>query len=48
MAAAALAYKCMEVANMKVVYSKDSRANKDRNELHAAFLLASTGNHDTN
>lgn len=44
MAAAALAYKCMEVANMKVVFYKDSGASKDRNELHAALQLVPTGN----
>ncbi|CAA6654243.1 unnamed protein product [Spirodela intermedia] len=43
MAAAALAYKCMEVANMKVVFSKDSGASKDRNELHTALQLVPTG-----
>ncbi|KAL5712875.1 hypothetical protein ACHQM5_014999 [Ranunculus cassubicifolius] len=33
MAAAALAYKCMEVAHMRVVYSKATRVNQDRHEL---------------
>lgn len=37
MASAALAYKCMEVAYMKVVYSSNSAASRDRLELLPAF-----------
>lgn len=33
MAAAALAYKCVEVAYMKVAYYKHPAASKDRHEL---------------
>ncbi|KAF8006595.1 hypothetical protein BT93_K0793 [Corymbia citriodora subsp. variegata] len=39
MASAALAYKCMEVAYLKVVYSSNSTASKDRLELLPAFKL---------
>ncbi|MQL71546.1 hypothetical protein Taro_003856 [Colocasia esculenta] len=43
MAAAALAYKCMEVAYMKVVFLKHACANKDRQELHSALHMVPTG-----
>ncbi|KDP28106.1 hypothetical protein JCGZ_13877 [Jatropha curcas] len=43
MAAAALAYKCMEVAYMRVIYSSHSSANKDRNELHKALQVVPPG-----
>ncbi|XP_077223861.1 cysteine-tryptophan domain-containing zinc finger protein 3-like [Tasmannia lanceolata] len=43
MAAAALAYKCMEVAYMRVIYSKNSSASKDRHELQAALQVVPPG-----
>ncbi|TXG71763.1 hypothetical protein EZV62_000342 [Acer yangbiense] len=43
MAAAALAYKCMEVAYMRVVYCKHSSASRDRNELQATLNMAPLG-----
>ncbi|CAA6669081.1 unnamed protein product [Spirodela intermedia] len=43
MAAAALAYKCMEVAYMKVVFSKHSSASKDRHELQTALQMVPSG-----
>ncbi|TKY72634.1 bidirectional sugar transporter SWEET12 [Spatholobus suberectus] len=43
MAAAALAYKCMEVAYMRVVYCKNSSANRDRNELQSTLQMISQG-----
>ncbi|XP_026449430.1 uncharacterized protein LOC113349643 isoform X1 [Papaver somniferum] len=43
MAAAALAYKCMELAHMRVIYFKHSGANKDRNELLTALQMAPPG-----
>ncbi|XP_019247282.1 PREDICTED: uncharacterized protein LOC109226849 isoform X3 [Nicotiana attenuata] len=39
MAAAALAYKCMEVAYMRVIYSSQSDANRYRNELQTALQI---------
>ncbi|XP_021613070.1 cysteine-tryptophan domain-containing zinc finger protein 7 isoform X3 [Manihot esculenta] len=39
MAAAALAYKCMEVAYMRVIYSSHTNANKDRHELQTALHM---------
>ncbi|CBI36808.3 unnamed protein product, partial [Vitis vinifera] len=39
MAFAALSYKCMEVAYMQVVYSTDSIASRDRNELQMALEM---------
>ncbi|KAM2656927.1 hypothetical protein EV1_012362 [Malus domestica] len=42
-ASAALAYKCMEVAYMRVVYCKHSSTNRDRRELQATFNLAPLG-----
>ncbi|XP_020597105.1 uncharacterized protein LOC110036892 [Phalaenopsis equestris] len=43
MAAAALAYKCAEVAYMKVAYFKHPSASKDRHELQAALDAALPG-----
>ncbi|GAB2287328.1 hypothetical protein Dimus_021708 [Dionaea muscipula] len=37
MALAALAYKCMEVACMRVVYCNDAAANRDQHELQTAL-----------
>ncbi|XP_022138572.1 uncharacterized protein LOC111009697 isoform X3 [Momordica charantia] len=37
MAAAALAYKCIEVAYMRIVYHKHTSINGDRNEMHPSF-----------
>lgn len=44
MASAALAYKCMEVAYMRVVYCKHSSTNRDRHELQATLNIAPPGN----
>lgn len=44
MASAALAYKCMEVAYMRVVYCNDLSANRDRQELQMAVRAAPQGN----
>lgn len=38
MSGAALAYKCMEVAFMRVVYWKHASLGRDRHELQAALL----------
>ncbi|KAK4273181.1 hypothetical protein QN277_021631 [Acacia crassicarpa] len=43
MAAAALAYKCMEVAYMKVVYSSHYGASRDRLELQKALQIVPIG-----
>lgn len=43
MASAALAYKCMEVAYLKVVYSCNSTASRDRLELLPASKLNPPG-----
>ncbi|XP_022147334.1 uncharacterized protein LOC111016289 isoform X3 [Momordica charantia] len=43
MAAAALAYKCMEVAYMKVIYSSHNNAIRDRHELQSALQMAPSG-----
>ncbi|KAK9161507.1 hypothetical protein Syun_007848 [Stephania yunnanensis] len=43
LASAALAYKCMEVAYMRVIYAKHVSANRDRNELQSAFLMLPPG-----
>ncbi|XWS14057.1 hypothetical protein CRYUN_Cryun36dG0090800 [Craigia yunnanensis] len=43
MAAAALAYKCMEVAYMRVVYCKNSTSSRDRNELQATLQMVPQG-----
>ncbi|WVZ56916.1 hypothetical protein U9M48_007382 [Paspalum notatum var. saurae] len=40
MAAAALAYKCVEVAYLKVAYYKHPSANKDQQELQAAVQMS--------
>ena len=44
MASAALAYKCMEVAHMRIVYSNDLAASRDRVELDKAVRAAPQGN----
>ena len=44
MAAAALAYKCMEVAYMRVIYSSHSSASRDRHELQTSLHMAPPGN----
>ena len=44
MAAAALAYKCMEVAYMRAIYSSHTTANRDRNELQMALQVIPPGN----
>ncbi|XP_016650371.1 PREDICTED: uncharacterized protein LOC103333882 [Prunus mume] len=43
MAAAALAYKCMEVAYMKVIYISHASASRDRLELQTALQLVPPG-----
>lgn len=43
MGAAALAYKCMEVAYMRVVYSSHSNTSRDRSELQSALQIAAPG-----
>ncbi|KAK7289956.1 hypothetical protein RIF29_04021 [Crotalaria pallida] len=43
MSAAALAYKCMEVAYMRVVYCKSSSTNRDRHELQSTLQMVSQG-----
>jgi hypothetical protein len=40
MAAAALAFKCVEVAYLKAAYYKHPSANKDRQELQAVVQRA--------
>lgn len=44
MAAAALAYKCMEVAYMRVIYSSHNSASRDRHELQTALQIVPLGN----
>ena len=44
MASAALAYKCMEVAYMRVVYCNDLAASRDRQELQMAVRASPQGN----
>lgn len=44
MAAAALAYKCVEVAYMRVIYSSHNGANRDRHELQTALQMVPPGN----
>ena len=44
MAFAALSYKCVEVACMQVIYSTDSVASSDRNELQMALEMVPPGN----
>ncbi|XP_039048235.1 cysteine-tryptophan domain-containing zinc finger protein 3-like isoform X1 [Hibiscus syriacus] len=43
MASASLAYKCMEVAYMRVVYSSHVNANRDRHELQIALQMVPPG-----
>uniref|UniRef100_A0A0R0J8U8 CW-type domain-containing protein n=1 Tax=Glycine max TaxID=3847 RepID=A0A0R0J8U8_SOYBN len=43
MAAAALAYKCMEVVYMRLVYCKHSSINRDRHELQLTLQMVSQG-----
>uniref|UniRef100_A0A7N0T7C1 CW-type domain-containing protein n=1 Tax=Kalanchoe fedtschenkoi TaxID=63787 RepID=A0A7N0T7C1_KALFE len=43
MAFAALAYKCTEVAYMRVIYSSHCNANRDRHELQTALQMAPPG-----
>ncbi|KAI4319424.1 hypothetical protein MLD38_033022 [Melastoma candidum] len=43
MASAALAYKCMEVAYMKVVYSSSNTAGRERVDLQKAFKINLAG-----
>ncbi|ESW35075.1 hypothetical protein PHAVU_001G204500 [Phaseolus vulgaris] len=43
MASAALAYKCMEVAYMRVVYSSHTSASRDRHELHNTLQMIPLG-----
>ncbi|KAL8530864.1 hypothetical protein ACS0TY_007769 [Phlomoides rotata] len=43
MAAASLAYKCVEVAYMRVVYSSHGNASRDRNELQTALQIVPPG-----
>ncbi|KAB2016287.1 hypothetical protein ES319_D08G085900v1 [Gossypium barbadense] len=43
MAAASLAYKCMEVAYMRVIYSSHGNANRDRHELQTALQMVPPG-----
>ena len=44
MTSAALAYKCIEVAYMRVVYSNDLTASRDQVELDMAVRPATQGN----
>ncbi|KAI4349625.1 hypothetical protein L6164_010190 [Bauhinia variegata] len=43
MAAAALAYKCMEVAYMRVIYSSHTSASRDQHQLQRALQMAPPG-----
>ncbi|CAJ1879051.1 unnamed protein product [Sphenostylis stenocarpa] len=43
MASAALAYKCMEVAYMRVIYSSYTSASRDRHELQTALQVIPLG-----
>ncbi|KAL2900403.1 AF4/FMR2 family member 3 [Bienertia sinuspersici] len=43
MATAALAYKCVEVAYMRVIYSSHNAASRDRNELQTALQMVPPG-----
>ncbi|KAG4378362.1 hypothetical protein GLYMA_17G024800v4 [Glycine max] len=43
MAAAALAYKCLEVVYMRLVYCKHSSINRDRHELQSTLQMVSQG-----
>ena len=44
MAAASLAYKCTEVAYMRVIYSSHANASRDRHELQTALQMVPPGN----
>lgn len=44
MAAAALAYKCIEVAFMRVIYCNNSSTNRYWHELQAALQMVPEGN----
>ena len=44
MATAALAYKCTEVAYMRVIYSSHAGASRDRHELQTALHVVPHGN----
>lgn len=43
MATAALAYKCVEVAYLRVVYSSHNTASRDRHELQTALQMVPPG-----
>ena len=43
MAAAALAYKCTEVAYLRVIYSSHTSASRDQNELQTALQIVPPG-----
>ncbi|TYG44934.1 hypothetical protein ES288_D11G134500v1 [Gossypium darwinii] len=43
MAAASLAYKCMELAYMRVIYSSHANASRDRRELQTALQMVPPG-----
>ncbi|XP_057460813.1 cysteine-tryptophan domain-containing zinc finger protein 7-like [Actinidia eriantha] len=43
MAAAALAYKCMEIAYMRVIYSSHTNTNRDQHELQRALQIVPPG-----
>ncbi|KAG9142785.1 hypothetical protein Leryth_005540 [Lithospermum erythrorhizon] len=43
MASAALAYKCMEVSYMRVIYSSHGNSNNDRNEVQMALQIVRPG-----
>ncbi|XWS31681.1 hypothetical protein CRYUN_Cryun23aG0096800 [Craigia yunnanensis] len=43
MAGASLAYKCMEVAYMRVIYSSHANASRDRHELQTALQMVPPG-----
>lgn len=43
MGSAALAFKCLEVAYLKVVYSSHSIASRDRHELQTALQMVPPG-----
>ncbi|KAI8534274.1 hypothetical protein RHMOL_Rhmol10G0077500 [Rhododendron molle] len=43
MAAAALAYKCMEVAYIRIVYCKNSSTNRDRQDLQTSLQMVPQG-----
>lgn len=43
MGSAALAYKCMEVAYMRVIYFSNTSASRDRHELQSALQMVPPG-----